>query len=58
MRGLEERASRLEIEPDKEDVEEYRTITDDAWPSYLRGAIRKGSQLQHRESRSYYGVRV
>ncbi len=41
VRGLEERASRLEIEPDPKDVEEYRAITDGAWPSYVRGT-RKG----------------
>ncbi len=38
---LEERALRLEIEPDSKSVEEYRTILDDAWPSYVRGS-RKG----------------
>jgi hypothetical protein len=42
VRGLEERAERLQIEPDPEDVEEYRAITDEAWPSYVRGSTRKG----------------
>lgn len=41
VQGLEERAERLEIEPDPQSVEEYRSITDDAWPSYVRGS-RKG----------------
>jgi hypothetical protein len=41
VQRLEERASSLEIEPDKEGVEEYRAITDGAWPSYVRGS-RKG----------------
>ncbi len=41
VRGLEERASSLEIEPDPKGVEEYRAITDGAWPSYVRGS-RKG----------------
>jgi hypothetical protein len=40
VRGLEERASRLEIEPDPKDVEEYRAIIDGAWPSYVRGPRR------------------
>jgi hypothetical protein len=30
VRGLQERALRLEIEPDLKSVEEYRTIMDDA----------------------------
>ncbi len=42
VRGLEERAERLQIEPDPKDVEEYRAITDEAWPSYVRGSTRKG----------------
>ncbi len=41
VRGLEERASTLEIEPNPKDVEEYRAITDGAWPAYVRGT-RKG----------------
>jgi hypothetical protein len=41
VQRLEERASSLEIEPDKEGIEEYRAITDGAWPSYVRGS-RKG----------------
>ncbi len=40
VRGLEERAERLEIEPDPKGVEEYRAITDGAWPSYVRGTTR------------------
>ncbi len=42
MQGLEERASRLELEPDSESVEEYRAIIDNAWPSYVRGATWRG----------------
>jgi hypothetical protein len=37
VRGLEERAERLEIEPDPKGVEDYRAITDCAWPAFLRG---------------------
>jgi hypothetical protein len=40
--GLEERASRLEIEPDLKSVEEYRAITDDAWSSFVRGSSWRG----------------
>jgi hypothetical protein len=42
VQGLEERAERLEIEPDPQSVEEYRAITDGAWPSYVRGATWRG----------------
>ena len=42
MRGLEERAERLEIAPNPQSVEEYRTIMDDAWPGYVRGATWRG----------------
>ena len=42
VRGLEERAERLEIEPDPQSVEEYRAIMDDTWPSYVRGATWRG----------------
>jgi hypothetical protein len=37
-RSLEERAARLEIEPDAKSVEEYRAVMDGTWPSYVRGA--------------------
>ena len=40
VRGLEERAQRLEIEPNQKSVEEYRTILDNAWPTFVRGGIR------------------
>ena len=40
VRGLEERAERLEIEPDAKGVGEYRAIADGAWPSYVRGSTR------------------
>jgi hypothetical protein len=39
VQGLEERAERLEIEPDPKSVEEYRAIMDRAWPSFVRGGI-------------------
>ncbi len=42
VQGLQERALRLEIEPDLKSVEEYRTIMDDAWSSYVRGATWRG----------------
>ena len=42
VRGLEERAEHLEIEPDLKSVEEYRTIMDDACSSYVPGATRRG----------------
>ncbi len=42
VQRLEERASRLELEPDSKSVEEYRTIMDDAWPGYVRGATWQG----------------
>jgi hypothetical protein len=40
--GIEERAERLEIEPDPESVEEYRAITDDAWFSFVGGSSWRG----------------
>jgi hypothetical protein len=40
--SLEERAARLEIEPDAKSVEEYRAIMDGTWPAYLRGATWQG----------------
>jgi hypothetical protein len=40
--GLEERASRLEIEPDLKSVEQYRAIVDDAWSSFVRGSSWRG----------------
>jgi hypothetical protein len=40
--SLEERAARLEIEPDAKSVEEYRAIMDDTWPSYVRGVTWRG----------------
>jgi hypothetical protein len=42
VRGLEERAERLGIEPDPQSVEEYRAIMDYTWPSYVRGATWRG----------------
>jgi hypothetical protein len=40
--GIEERAERLELEPDSESVEEYRAITDDTWSSFVRGSSWRG----------------
>ena len=42
VQGLEERAARLEIEPDPTSVEEYRDIMGDVWPKYVRGATWQG----------------
>ena len=42
VQDLEERAERLEIEPDPKSVEEYRAIMDDAWSGYVRGASWRG----------------
>jgi hypothetical protein len=42
MQGLEERVLQLELAPDLKSVEEYRTIMDDAWPGYVRGATWRG----------------
>jgi hypothetical protein len=42
VEGLEERAARLEIEPDSKSVEEYRAVMDGTWPSYVRGATWQG----------------
>jgi hypothetical protein len=40
--SLEERAVRLEIEPDAKSVEEYRAVMEGTWPSYVRGATWRG----------------
>jgi hypothetical protein len=40
--SLEERAARLEIEPDAMSVHEYRAVMDGIWPSYVRGATWRG----------------
>jgi hypothetical protein len=42
IQGLEDRAARLEIEADEERVREYRTITGEVWPKYLRGYTWRG----------------
>jgi hypothetical protein len=42
VQGLEERAERLELISAPKHVEEYRTVMDDAWPSYVRGATWQG----------------
>jgi hypothetical protein len=40
--SLEERAARLEIEPDAKSVAEYRVVMDGTWTSYVRGATWQG----------------
>jgi hypothetical protein len=42
VQGLEERAARLEIEPDSKSVEEYRGIIGEVWPKYIRGYTWQG----------------
>jgi hypothetical protein len=42
VQDLEERAERLEIEPDPKSVEQYRAIMDVAWSGYVRGASWRG----------------
>jgi hypothetical protein len=42
MQGLEERAERLELEPDLKSVEEYRAIIDNAWFSFVDGSSWRG----------------
>jgi hypothetical protein len=40
--SLEERATRLEIEPSTKSVEKYRAVMDGTWPAYVRGATWRG----------------
>jgi hypothetical protein len=42
VQGLEERAARLEIDPDEESMQEYRAILEEVWPRYVQGASWRG----------------